>query len=41
MPMPNLLEFLHQRLSKPILPEPQGGTRPAPSGRPIGIDRVA
>jgi EAL domain-containing protein (putative c-di-GMP-specific phosphodiesterase class I) len=38
MPMANLLEFLHQRLTKP---EPPSGQQPPHSGRPLGIDRVA
>jgi EAL domain-containing protein (putative c-di-GMP-specific phosphodiesterase class I) len=41
MPMANLLEFLHQRLSKPILPEPPSDGQPTHPGRPLGVDRVA
>jgi len=41
MPMPNLLEFLHQRLGKPAASEATSAGVPTHPGRPLGVDRVA
>jgi len=40
MPMASLLEFLHQRPSKPLAPE-DSSEQPTHPGRPLGVDRVA